>query len=136
MFKSAIIKFSLSPRKLFLIDGIGALISATFWVIILVRFETFFGIPRAALYLLASFPCFFAVYDFYCYSRIKNNIRIFLKIIAYSNFIYCCISIIVAIYHYQIISVWAWMYISLEIVIVLSLIIVELGTVKKLTVIK
>ena len=36
-------KLSSSPKKIFLLDGLGAALSAFFLGVILVRFETFFG---------------------------------------------------------------------------------------------
>lgn len=43
-----------NPKKLFQIDGLGAILSAILLGIILVRFERFFGIPVSTLYFLAS----------------------------------------------------------------------------------
>lgn len=128
----ALDKFSTNPKTLFLIDGFGAMLSAFLLGFVLVKLERFFGIPRSTLYILAFLPCLFAVYDFYCYWFIRKELANFLKIIAFSNLLYCGISIGFLIYHYQTITALGWTYIILEILIVISLVILELKTVNKL----
>ncbi len=128
MIQKLIDKFSAYPRLLFLIDAFGALLSAFLLGIILVKFEYIFGIPIPVLYFLASLPCFFAIYDFFCYFQIKKNPGIYLKIIAMVNIGYCLISLGLAIYHYQSLSFFGWAYILLEVFIVLFLATIELKT--------
>ena len=113
-------------KKLFLLDGIGATISAFLLGVVLVKLEALFGIPKTTLFLLASLPCFFAIYDFYCYFKVEKNLGKFLKGIAIVNILYCYLSIILATYHYQEITYLGWAYIIIEIIIVLILAVVEL----------
>ncbi len=122
-----------NPKKLFQIDGFGAIISAILLGIVLVKLEYLFGIPKPTLYFLASLPCIFAVYDFYCYLKIDNNLGSFLKIIAFANLIYCCLSIGLAIYHREDISNLGWIYILTEIAIVSGLSLIELKVAKRQT---
>lgn len=113
-------------KKLFLLDGLGAMLSAVLLGIVLVQFEAFFGIPKPTLYLLASLPCLFAIYDFYCYFKIDRNLKKFLTAIAMTNILYCFLSIGLAMYHYQVITSWGWAYILIEVIIVSSLAFAEL----------
>ena len=76
-FQKAVKQFSSNPKKLFLIDGLGALVSAFFLGVVLVRLESFFGIPPFILYFLAFLPCLFAAYDFFCYLKVKEHIGYF-----------------------------------------------------------
>jgi len=115
-----------NPRKLFLIDGAGALLSAFLFGVVLVALEAFFGIPRATLYFLALLPCFFAIYDIYCYRKEDEDIRPFLRGIAILNISYCVLSIGLALYHYQSITYFGWAYILVEVIIVLALARLEL----------
>lgn len=117
--------FSSDPKKLFLIDGLGALLSAFLLVVILVRWESLFGIPRFTLYFLAVLPCFFAAYDFLYYFKILTNYGKSLKMIAIVNLLYCLLSTSLATYHYQSITYLGWSYIILEIMIVLVIAKVE-----------
>ena len=113
-------------KKLFLLDGFGAILSAILLGIVLVKLKAHFGIPVATLYFLAALPCFFAVYDFYCYFSIEKNLGKFLKGIAIVNLLYCCLSIGLALYHYQEILYLGWIYIVVEIIIVIVLSMIEL----------
>lgn len=117
-----------NPKILFLIDGIGALLSAFLLGVVLVRFESFFGIPPNVLYLLAAIPCFFAIYDFFCYYQAKDKMALYLRIIAFANISYCILSVMMAGLHRETISIWGWGYIVGEIIIVLLLAAIEIRT--------
>ncbi len=121
------ISFSENPRKLFLLDGIGALVSAFFLGVVLVQLEHIFGIPPSALYVLAFIPCVFAAYDFFCYWKIKENWRGYLKAIAIANLLYCVLSLGFAFYHLEQITYLGWAYIIIEILIILVLAKIELN---------
>ena len=95
-----------NPKKLFQIDGFGAVLSAILLGVVLVKLEYLFGIPKSTLYLLAFLPCLFVVYDLYCYFKTPNDVAMFLKIIGITNLIYCCLSIGLAIYHSKDITIW------------------------------
>jgi hypothetical protein len=114
-------KFPREPRLLFLIDGLGALLSAFLLGFVLVQWESFFGIPRQALYGLALIPCFFAAYDLICYQFGGSNSARYLKGIALLNAGYCCLSAIVAAYHHTSITIWGRLYLAGEIAVVLTL---------------
>lgn len=118
------IKFSI--KNLFLIDGFGALISAFLLGVVLTRLENVFGMPRQALYVLAFFPCVFAVYDFLCFFLIHKNGHLFLKGIAIANLSYCAISIGFLIHHHLKLSALGWTYFLLELVVVIFLAQLEL----------
>jgi len=121
MLRKTIEYFKARQRELFLVDGIGAIVSAISLGIILVEYEYIFGIPIPSLYLLAAIPCVFIVYDALCYFTLKSDYGIFLKIIAALNIAYCLFSAGIAIYHrYQLFSL-GWLYISVEIAIIYKL---------------
>jgi hypothetical protein len=121
-----------NPRKLFLIDGIGAVLSTFLLGVVLVRFEVFFGIPRSTLYTLATFPIILAVYDVYCYQKDTQKLSRLLKGIAMMNLLYCLISIGFALIHHQTISYWGCTYIIVEISILIFLAILELKVANRL----
>jgi len=122
-------KFDL--RYLFLIDGFGALLSAFLLGVVLVKFQSFFGIPKSTLYFLAFLPCLFAVYDFYCYLNVKEQLGKFLKVIAFANLFYCGLSLGLAFYHSSMLTYLGWIYILLEILLVIIIAIIELGQAAK-----
>ena len=118
----------LNPRKLFLMDGLGALLSAFLLGVVLVKLESVFGIPVKVLYILAFLPCIFAVYDLFCFLLVKKNQQYFLTAIALLNLIYSIVSIGLALQHRQKIMALGWGYILLEITILIVLIYIELKT--------
>ncbi len=128
-FKIENIRFN--PRKLFLIDGLGAIFSAFMLGVVLVKLETAFGIPSSSLYILAIFPVFFAIFDFYGYQKKHSSLGQFLKIIALLNLLYCCLSIGFAFYHKETITTLGWMYIFVEILIIITLAVIELKVAKR-----
>lgn len=125
-------KQTFTPKQLFLIDAVGALLSAFLLGIVLVKLESFFGIPRSALYLLAAIPCFFALYDLLCYILARQKTAGLLRGIAYANILYCCLSIGLAFYHVASITIFGWLYILGEILIVVFLARLELKTANKI----
>ncbi len=132
MFKKATSLFYENPKKLFLIDGLGAISSAFLLGIILVKLEAIFGIPASTLYLLAAFPVLFAIYDFFSYRTEKSNYAGLLKGIAIFNMLYCFLSIGFAVFHFDIITLWGWAYILGEVLIVVLLAIIELRVANRL----
>ena len=121
-----------NPKLLFLIDGFGALLSAFLLGVVLVKFESLFGIPVSVLHILAIIPCGFAVYDFICYLWLKRSLSPFLKGIAWANLIYSIISLTMAAFHYQSITILGWTYILIEILIILVLVKLEFKTASSL----
>ncbi len=127
-FEQIINKVTMNPKQLFLIDGLGAVLSAFLLGVVLVRFENFIGMPQKTLYLLAILPCIFAFYDFFCYLRVKEYRKPYLKVIAFSNLVYCFISIGFLFRHRQELTNLGWVYFLLEILIILILVVIELKT--------
>lgn len=132
MLNKMITHFTTYPKHLFVLDGIGALLSAFLLGYILVELETIFGIPKSTLYLLAAFPLIFALVDFYSYHKKKIIVTKFMGLIACMNMLYCGLSLLSAIYHQQTITVWGISYISGEIIIVMILALTELKVMNKL----
>ena len=126
-------KVTSNPRVLFLIDGIGALLSAFFLGLVFTRFESVFGMPEKALYFLALFPILFAIYDFIVYFIKSNNWILSIQIIAFANLVYSLISILLIYQNIQQLTVLAVTYFSLELLIIFSLVIIEYRTAAKLS---
>jgi hypothetical protein len=126
-------KISLNPRRLFLIDGFGALLSAFLLGVVLVKFESTFGMPKKVLYALSLMACLFAIYSFTCYLQVKKNWPPFLKVIAIVNLSYCALTLGLLFYFHQELTSLGMIYFLLEIGVVTSLAIVELYSASKLS---
>jgi hypothetical protein len=111
----------ISSRTLFLLDGAGALLSAVLLGLVLPRFESFFGMPRETLYLLAAFPLIFAGFDLWAYFRPARHLQLMLRIIALLNLGYCGFSLAMVVRHYATLTGWGLAYFAGELLIVLTL---------------
>lgn len=121
-----------NPKKLFLIDGIGALVSAFLLGVVLVKLQLLFGIPSGKLYFLAVFPLVFAGYDCFAYLQARQKQAKLLKGIAMCNLVYCFISLGALLTHLEMITILGWTYILSEILVVSSLALVEFNIAQKL----
>ena len=126
LLKNQLYNFENNPKKLFLIDGIGALISVLLLGVVLVKLESVFGIPSSSLYILAVLPIFFSIYDLYYYKKESKKLGPPLKGIAIVNIMYCCLSLGFSFYHIDTVTLLGWGYIIVEIIIVISLALIEL----------
>lgn len=129
--RQLITRFCENPKRLFLIDGIGAMLSALLLGVVLVKLESIVGIPSSTLYLLATFPIFFAVFDFYSYRKESDKLDSLLRAIATMNLLYCLLSIGFAFFHRQTITSLGWTYVMAEIVIIIVLALIELEVAKR-----
>ncbi|WP_460943173.1 hypothetical protein [Spirosoma daeguense] len=120
------IKWSLAESKrIFLIDGIGAFITAFFLVAVLARLESNFGLSPKLLYVLASIASLFALYSLSCYVLPIRNWRKYVAIISVANLLYCLLTASLVIYHYNNLTILGLLYFTLEILIILGLVHLE-----------
>lgn len=118
-------KYSVNPKSLFLVDSLGGLISAIMLGFILVRFESLFGVPPSVLYVLSGIACLFFIYSFLCYLKELENWRVYMKIIAVMNMLYCCFTILLISFHYQKVTIFGLLYFVVEVIIISILAVVE-----------
>lgn len=114
-----------SPRKMLLIDGIGAVITSFMLGVVLVQFNDYIGMPLNVLYLLAAIVLGFAIYSFSSYTLAKSGHKTLLKIIFTGNAAYClCTSVLIIIYREQL-SPLGIVYFIGEILIISGLLVIE-----------
>ncbi len=111
----------LSYGNIFLIDGIGALLTATLLSQVLARWVPVFGMPRDVLHILALIACGFALYSFSCHFWLKTKQPAFLSGIAIANILYCLLTLGLALYLRESLTWLGMAYFAGEILIVMSL---------------
>jgi hypothetical protein len=111
----------LNAKKLFLSDGLGALLSAFLLGVVLVRFESTFGMPRNVLFFLSITACIFAGYSLINYLLIKGAGKPYLKIIAFANLAYCLLTIGFSIYFSKELTYLGWVYFITEVLVIMAL---------------
>lgn len=125
-------QFCENPKRLFLLDALGAIVSAFLLGVVLVQFEALFGIPSSTLYALAAIPVLFALFDFYSSRQDRSKLSGLLKAIASMNLLYCLLSLGLAFFHFSSITILGWAYILGEIGIISVLALLELRVAKRL----
>ena len=120
----------LNSKNIFLLDGFGALVSASIMGIIIAHQVSFFGLPANAAYFLAVFPCFFFVFSIYTHFSLPKDWITNLKMIIIANLLYCFISIGVVFYHFEALINIGVAYFILELIVVLIVVILELRVMK------
>ena len=123
--KPLIEKLAANPKKLFLIDGAGALLTAFSLGVVLASLEDTFGMPRTVLRPLSFLGFLYAAYSLGCYFFVTDNWRFYLKIIAIANLLYCCLTAALVVFSYQTLTVWGLAYFLLEIAVIVVLVRVE-----------
>ena len=109
-------KWRLTPGRLFLLDGLGACVTAMLLAGILIPFQEFFGLPLSALEVLLLFAVVFAFYSLSC---------------ATANGLYCCLTAFFVIFYFERLTVLGLCYFLVEMMIILSLVFLEMKTAYK-----
>ena len=119
-------KLTVRPKILFLIDGIGAFLTAFFLAVILSKFEPIFGMPQTILYCLSIIAFIYAIYSLCCSVFISNKWRPFLLVIAVANTMYCFVTIGAVYANYPDLTKLGLMYFVLELFVICCLVFIEL----------
>lgn len=122
--------FSQNPEKLFLLDSIGAFLTALLLVLMLLFFNKFIGIDTKTLCLLISIAVLYSIYSFLCFKIQPEKWQIFLKIIAAANIIYAGGMLTFLILNHDYLTMLGIVYFSVESVIIISLACLEFKVIK------
>lgn len=117
----------LQPKTIFLIDGMGALVSAILLGLVLAKLETFFGLPKNVLHVLAGIALLLAVYSLSNAFIQPANPSKRLKLIAVANLLYCLLTIVLLLVFYPKLTMFDVFYFIGELLIILSLVFIELS---------
>lgn len=114
-----------NPRRLFLIDSLGALLTMFSLLAVLRPLEHLFGMPQPILLVLAIPAAMFALYSAGCFWFVGTRWRPFLAIISGANLLYCCVTAGLLIAYYAQLTALGIAYFALEIAVVCALVFVE-----------
>ena len=112
-------------RKIFLIDSLGAIISAIV-LLIIPKFERQFGISYDLALILVPLPLMFSVFSFLSYKLDNEKWKTLLKIIATANLLYCCLTLYITLTNLSTLENLGITYFVVEIFIIILLAIFEL----------
>lgn len=124
-------KLTNHPKKVFLLDAMGALLTVSLLFSILAQFPQYFGMPIPTLYFLSGVAFFFFVYSISCHFFISNNWRPFLILIICFNFIYSITSFTLVLYYSESLTLLGWGYFIVEIIIICMVVLLEYNSLKQ-----
>jgi hypothetical protein len=113
-------------RKAFLIDSLGAVVSAVMHGVVLVKYEAAIGMPANVLYVLALLAMLFSIYSLLGYLHKLGKGGIYLKAIAIANLLYGCLTLGFLVYFRESITLLGLVYFLTEILVIVVLSIFEL----------
>ncbi len=128
--KGALQKILLKPNNIFLLDSFGALLTTLLLYFILRNFNEFFGLSKNVFEYLSIIAFSFFIYSISCYFFVKRNWKSFLKVICTANILYCVLTLLIMIYYYESISVFAIIYFLTEIIVITALVLLEIKTMR------
>jgi hypothetical protein len=122
---SVITKLTSNPKNIFLLDSVGAFLTAFLLGFVLIQFQDAFGMPQKILYILSAIALLFATYSLCCYLFVANKWHYYLNIIMIANTLYCCLTTGLIIYYFHKLTALGLTYFILEIVVILFLVYLE-----------
>jgi len=130
--KSIIEKLAKKPRSVFSIDAYGAFLTTLFLgFMIIFKSQLQLKMPSKYLFLLAFIATIFSVYSFLCSYFVRDKWQLFLKIIVFSNSLYCFLITGMLLFFHNQLSVLELIYFSGELSVLLFLILFELKVMRK-----
>ena len=119
------LKLASNPRRLFLIDAIGALVTMMLLLLIQQFFQEYFRMPSEILLVLIVVAAVFCLYSTGCSFFARSQWRLFLGVIITLNLLYCLLILVFVIYCFQQLTVFGKLYFLGEGVVISALVYVE-----------
>ena len=124
--------FAENPKRLFLLDSLGAILTAFFLFVVIWQFNGYFGMPKPVLTYLSIIAICFCIYSTSCFLFLKAYWTAFIRLIGIANLLYCALTIGLLIKYYSLLTIIGVTYFLIEIVIICGLSHVELNVAKEI----
>ena len=115
----------INQKTIFLLDGVGALVSAFSIGVVLTTYQSYIGMPLGILYLLAGLAVGCAAYSLTRYWFADLSRPFWLKGIIFLNLSYCWLSLFFVVTKFHLLTALGLAYFVLEKVIVLLIVALE-----------
>ncbi|TGM66091.1 hypothetical protein EHQ94_12475 [Leptospira meyeri] len=119
--KNKILFLKNNPKYIFLIDGLGAILSGVLLSLVLPLFIDSLGMSKQSLFILAILPFVYAVYSLLCCFLNPFQWKFYLRVIAIANLLYCLITMVYLVLNIKQTTVICEIYFVLEMIVVVSL---------------
>lgn len=122
----------LAPRQVFLIDGLGGLLTATMLGLVLPLVHEHVGLPVPTLRLLGLIGLGYAVYSLSCSRFLQDGHAPYLRLIVAANLAYCVVTIGVLLAHRAQVTVLGLAYFGAEVAVILAIVVLEVRVLERL----
>lgn len=117
-----------NPKRVFLLDGMGAVLTCVLLSFVLSPFNHFIGLPNQIFLLLSLIALIFAGYSLTCFAFFRNRTSKLLLPIIVANSLYCVLTFALLLYYHETITFLGISYFIGEIIILGLLICLEFKT--------
>lgn len=118
------------PKTLFLIDGLGALVTGISLLLISAPLNQYVGMPPSVLQPLAWIAGVFAAYSLSCFAGFGPHWPRLLSLIATANLLYCVATAALIVRHFEQLTFLGIAYFVGEILIICTLVAIEFTAVR------
>lgn len=118
------------PKKLFLVDSFGAMLTAFFLFIIMKNYNDYFGMPPNILTSLVIVAAVFSIYSLSCFLFLKECFTTYIVVISITNLLYSLFTAGCLIVYYPILTTICIVYFLLEIAVISLLVYIELNVLR------
>ncbi len=119
-----------SPKQMFLIDGIGAVLTALCLGVVLPLFHEHIGLPKEVLIAMGGAGVFYGIYSFSCFFFIRSRYVAGLKLLILANLLYCVASAAVVTFYVEQMTLLGLGYFALEVLVILGVVFLEMNVLK------
>jgi hypothetical protein len=112
-------------RIVFLVDGIGAFLSASVLLILLIFFQKETGIPPALLKTLIVIAVIYFCFAMFCYFVIQEAAAKMLKVLIVLNLLYCAANPAIVFFFWNELTLIGKLYLLFESMVLLILVLFE-----------
>ena len=131
MVKVMVDNFSKNPYKLFLIDGMGACLSLSLYLFVIIPWIVHIGMPVDKVYILTVLAAFYAIFSLTCYFLRVRQWQYFMKGISVANLLHSLISLLLVTVFWNQLTILGLFYFFGEILLVTTLAGIEWRTALK-----
>lgn len=124
--KKLVNHFIEKQKSVFLIDSIGACMTAFSLFVIVRQFDAYFGMPKRELTFLSVLAVCFCSYAAACFLFLKAGLKPFIRYMGIANLLYCALTTGLLIKYYPLLTMIGKTYFLIEIVIICVLSYIEL----------
>lgn len=130
--KKIIDQLTENPKKLFLIDSLGAFLTAFLLFVVLRNFNGYIGIPKKVLTGLSITALTFCLYSTSCLLFLKTNWTSFIRLICMANLLYCIATTGFLLAYRPTLTGIGVGYFLMEMILICYLVYIELNVAKSL----